>query len=227
MKYGITLNKIVDDILNDKGGGISDDNYAREQIIFKVLRWRDLFIRRDIDRNGVNNIYQQTIPCLPLEYTNQTLCCGGESQCKILRSISPIPQFVRLKKGFGYIVTSTTDDSVFPAMRHTEARRLKYSRFTANFKRAYIKPDNHLYILEEDLTRFVNFTGIFFDPREAARFINCSGGPCYTDDDPFPLSGDLIDAIYAEIMKELNPVNQYDAIKEKTEKLETDEVESN
>lgn len=225
MEYGITLNKIVDDILNDMSGGMPDDNYSREQIMFKVFRWRELLIRRDSEKNGVDRIHQQTIKCLPLELTDETICCTGTSGCKVVRSSSPIPRLIGLKKD-SFIVTSTDDGSVYPAIRYTEAKRVGDTRFPKLIKRAYIKPDNYLYIINDKLVRKVNFTGLFFDPREAARFNNCDGSACYTNDDPFPLRGDLINVIYSEIMKETKLVNIYDEAKEKEEKTEAGEIEN-
>jgi len=226
MIYGITLNGIVDDILNDKNGGMPNDDYAREQIIFKVLRWRELLIRRDIERNGMNSVFQQTIHCLPLEFIDETVCMGmTDTDNKILRSVDEVPQIIRSKTGLGYLVTSTTDDSVFTAMKHHEARYVGDLRITAKNKRSYIKPDNKLYIYGDKEPRYVNFTAPFFDPRQVARYINCSGQPCYTDDDAFPITGDMLNVIYGEIAKELNTVNIYDEAKEKKKGTSVEEME--
>ena len=220
MKYGITLNMIVDDILNDKNGGMPNDDYAREQIMFKIFRWRELLIRRDVERNGINPIFQQEIGCLELELTNEIICCTAQTDCKVLKSTLEIPQLIRIKGRHAFTVTSTDGDSVFAAMRHTEVRSLPNLRFTGDVKRSYLKPDNYLYVLKDKFTRYVNFTALFYDPRQAARFTTCSGDSCYTNDTAFPISGDFVNAIYQEIAKELKMVNIYEAENEKTKSVD-------
>jgi len=149
MKYGITLNMIVDDILNDKGGGFTQEDYSREQIMFKIFRWRELLIRRDAERNGINHIFQQKLPCLELELIPKDQCAGIPSGIKILQSAKVLPQLLRIKKGFGFIVTSADDESVYPAMKHTELRSVFNSRMTGFMKRSYITPDNYLRIVND------------------------------------------------------------------------------
>jgi len=221
MKYGITLNMIVDDILNDKNGGMPNDDYSREQIMFKIFRWRELLIRRDVERNGINPIFQQSINCLELELTDETICCGVTTECKVLKSVLEIPQLIRIKGRHAFTITSTNDDTVFAAMKHTEVRSLPNLRFTGDVKRAFLKPDNYLYILNDKFTRYANMSALFFDPRQAARFRNCSGDPCYTNDSPFPISGDFINAIYQEVAKELKMVNIYEANDQKPESVDS------
>ena len=42
--------------------------------------------------------------------------------------------------------------------------------------------------------------GIFANPEETSKFTDCNGLPCYTDDTPFPMPMDMVQAITQGMM---------------------------
>lgn len=209
MEYGITFNKIVDDIINDVYGGIPSDEYSREQVRFKVLRWRELLLRRDIERNDIDPLYLQSI-VVTFAKTTTTLPCGGGGTCYVLKSSDTVPRLIRGKvthvwtlEAYQDDMTENADKSIYTPIYSFDARWIKTRRMSNKMKYAYIDTGGHLYVINDEYVRYTLLKGVFFDPREAARFSTCDGAPCYTDDDPFPMSGDLINVLYAEIIKEI------------------------
>ena len=59
---------------------------------------------------------------------------------------------------------------------------------------------DYLYILNNKGADYVNVRGIFENPEEAAKFTDCNGLPCYTDDTPFPMPMDMVQAITQGMM---------------------------
>lgn len=204
MDYGITLNRIKDDILNDYYGGMPSDDaeYSDDQIMFKIFRWRDVLIRRDVEKRGIESVFMQTI--YPEFEVVNTIKCDTGLDCMILRSTETIPRRIRLKTGFAYSVSSLDDMRSISVIEPHEAKWIIHSDFTALDPRVTIRDDNYMYLFIDELIRNLRVSGMWYDPREAARFTNCdTNDPCYTDDDPFPMTGDLSTVIYQEIMKEL------------------------
>lgn len=231
MEYGITLNKIVDDILNDAYGGIPSDGYSKEQVRYKIFRWRELILRRDVERNDVDPLFMQSI-VVEFELTGSTVACGT-SDCKVLRSTVKIPQLVRPKNSHIWTLESYLDDlsevpgdSLYTPVYSYDRRWLPYRRMTGAMKYAYIDTDKYLYVFNTKEPRYGLMRGIFFDPREAAIFSDCDGYPCYTDDDPFPLSGDIGNVIYEAVLKEVKQAIIYDTSPQNTaEEKVADRVE--
>jgi len=207
MEYGITLNKITDDILNDVYGGIPEDEYSKEQVMFKVFRWRELLASRDIERNDIDPLLVQSI-VVPFSLTAETIPCGT-SPCKVLRSNSKIPKLIRTKSNFVWTLESLMDDmtespeaSIYTPIFPQDRRWITSRRTTGSMKFAYIEND-YLFIINDDMVRYGKLNGIFYDPREAAVFSNCDGNACYTDDDPFPITGYMLNIVYQEVLKEI------------------------
>lgn len=231
MIYGITLNKLVDDILNDVYGGIAEDGYSRQQVMFKLFRWRELLLRRDIDRNDIDPLFVQSI-IVTMALTSSTLPCGTQT-CKVLRSTQKIPRLIRGKTNFVWTLESYQDDmteephkSIYTPIFPGDKRWVIKRRTTSLMKYAYIESD-YLETVNDKEARYLKFNGVFFDPREAARFSDCDGTPCYTNDDPFPISGDIADIIYAETLKEVKQAVIYESSTQKQAKeARADRVES-
>lgn len=78
-------------------------------------------------------------------------------------------------------------------IRPYEVNYLQADKFTGKNTKAYMLED-FLYIINSDAD-FVNLRGIFEDPEEVSRFSDCNNAPCYTDDSPFPMPMDMVQAI--------------------------------
>jgi len=88
-----------------------------------------------------------------------------------------------------------------------EVAYIAYDKFTGNNMKAYMIED-YLYILNNKGADYVNVRGIFENPEEASKFTDCNGLPCYTDDTPFPMPMDMVQAITQGMMASPNSIPQ-------------------
>lgn len=199
----MTLDEIAYNILNAFRGGRSsqDDNISIEQIKFNIKHYRAMFIRRDFARNGlVTRHLEQDLKCVELERVDLSKCCNLEIDCPAYRSVKKLPRTVRFnfEEAITY-VGDITGLGRIPMIRPYEVTYLIADKYTKNNMKAYMIED-YLYIVNHKGARYVNVRGIFEDPEEVSKFIDCGGEPCYNSSSPFPMPMDMVQGITAGMM---------------------------
>lgn len=199
----MTLDEIAYNLLNAFRGGRSsnDDNISVDQIKFNIKHYRAVFIRRDYARNGlVTRHLEQDLRCIQLERVDLSKCCNIKIDCPAWRSVKPIPRTVRFnfEEAITY-VGDITGTGRIPMIKPYEVAFVTADKYTGNNTKAYMIED-YLYILNNKGADYVNVRGIFENPEEVAKFSDCSGLPCYTDDMPFPMPMDMVQAITQGMM---------------------------
>jgi len=198
-----TLREIVDDVLTiwTSGRRSSNDLPDRNFIIFKILEYRSLYIRRDIAKNKfITNQIEQDLGCLDLENVDAAECCDIEIGCTVKRTIKEIPDIIRLveKDALTY-VGSIDKTSSFKITKPYIIKWVKYNKFTSKYQRAYLL-NNKVYVVSENpFLDKINIRGIFSDPRELRNF-KCENGACYTEDSKFPIPHDMLQSIVEQIV---------------------------
>lgn len=199
----MTLDEIAYNLLNSFRGGRSsnDDNISISQIKFNIKHYRAVFIRRDFARNGlVTRHLEQDLRCVQLERVDLSKCCNINIDCPAWRSIKKLPRTVRFN--FEEAITYVGDITGLGRIQLIKPYEVAYisaDKFTGNNMKAYMIED-YLYILNNKGADYVNVRGIFEDPEEVGLFSDCSGALCYTDDMPFPMPMDMVQAITQGMM---------------------------
>lgn len=192
-----TLNEIAYNILNLYRGGRSSNNeyLSLNQIMFNVVHYRAMLLRRDFERNGmISRHAEQEIKCLDLVQVDASRCCGLPVHCTVVRTDKVLPRAIRFNRREAVThVSDVTGLHTIPLVEVQTVQFLTYDRFTKNERKAYILQD-HLYIYEPDGIEKVNVRMIAEDPRELSKY-DCAGADCYSPDSPFPIPMDLVDAI--------------------------------
>jgi hypothetical protein len=193
----MTLDEIAYNLLNSFRGGRSsqDETISIDQIKFNIKHYRAVFIRRDYARNGlVTRHLEQDLRCIELEKVDLSKCCGITLNCPAYRSVKRIPRTVRFnfEEAITY-VGDVTGLKRFQIIKPYEVNYLSADKYTGKNVKAYMIED-YLYIINLNAD-FVNVRGIFEDPEEASKFTDCNNAPCYTDDSPFPMPMDMVQAI--------------------------------
>jgi hypothetical protein len=124
-------------------------------------------------------------------------CVIPNVTCPILKSVCSIPYPLRSSWSmFDYVGTpdwTTAWGEIVPEFNNLRS----YNRYTKDLtKWCFINGD--LYVFNNLRLKMIGIRGIFSDPYA----INtcCSTGNCFTDDTPFPMPADLINAMIRDIL---------------------------
>lgn len=199
----MTLDEIAYNLLNSfRGGRASQDELiSLDQIKFNIKHYRAVFIRRDYARNGlVTRHLEQDLRCVQLERVDLSKCCNIHIDCPAWRSVKKIPRTVRFnfEEAITY-VGDVTGTGRIPMIKPYEVAFIAADKYTGRNMKAYMIED-YLYILNNKGADYVNVRGIFENPEDVSMFTDCGGLPCYTDDSPFPMPMDMVQAINAGMM---------------------------
>jgi hypothetical protein len=186
-----------------------DDDLDIRKVKRDVALKRSLFIRNELNKNRtIDSNLVQTLGCVELELASPVDCCIDiDVDCKILRTIDVIPNTIELHNKklitrVGNILFTNKKFNFVPYDRFIFSGNLQYTKndiyATLHGGRLYLKSNNidHLGL------KFIDIQGVFEDPTEAARFINCENNPCYSDDSPYPINMWMEDNIKTTLIEE-------------------------
>lgn len=179
----------------------------KENIKFSVRYWRSTFIRRDIFANGMSPELCQRI-YLDLKKVDKADSCNFNlNDCEILRTVNPVPSYIRWKNDVTFKFIGTADGQISTEVEYEEVPYTCYNKFTFNILRHCIV-NQYIYIFNNTKLKKIALNHPFFDPYQANAL--CSG--CYTDDSEFPCPADMIQQIVQGIItgefKVLNPKDE-------------------
>lgn len=205
-----SLNQLAYNILMSVKPHITDDEDLNIRKVKRDVNLkRALFIRNELNKNRtIDSNLMQTLGCVELELANPVECCiDVDVDCKLLRTVEVIPNAIELhdKK-----LITRVGNILFT---HKKFNFVSYDRFIFTGNLPYNKNDvyatlhsGRIYIKSNNIDhlglKFIDIQGVFEDPTEAARFINCENKPCYTDDDPYPINMWMEDNIKSTLIDE-------------------------
>jgi len=200
---GITLNKIVYDILNlVYGGNTSDDaDISERQVAFWINQVRALLIRQELSNKlDIHDSYIQQFT-VELDRVDTAEDCEVETGCYLLRSISKIPTTIR-RGGKNTIISiqSLDEKQSFSETSFFRKRFNAYNKYTGSKSRWYLKND-YLYLTNTKVIERIKISGVFENPEDLAEFTTCEGNSCFSWDDKYPISADMVLAISDIILK--------------------------
>ena len=192
----------------DRTGHESDDSaWSSRALITQFLILRSSLLRSVVKSGediGIQSV--QTIPCIELDSVPLASCpCVAPSGCRWLKSIHPIPNFIK--------ITSVTTIDGKETIGFTSWDKVKYktqySRVKSKDKLTYtiqVKNGlNYLYILGDDNLELVSLSGVFEDPSCISSFPSCGDKKktkeqiireCNPWDSPFLLDQGLLNEIF-------------------------------
>jgi hypothetical protein len=177
----------------------TDDTSLDKRLIKDVINQeRANWIRKEHNKNrSIDDNIIQDLGCVELESVNRQSdrCCEVFIDCKILRSKHTIPNAIELNHEKIITRISAVDFMSIPIYFIDYDHAIYYGNGRYNKKAlgAFIK-NNYLYIVYNKgsynkLLQYVNVQGVFEDPTEAAKYINCeTQQPCFDWDDRYPIN---------------------------------------
>lgn len=204
----MTLNEIAYTIAELLGQADDDTSIAR--IKSQVITARALLIRRSYDRRQkLPEQLVQDLDCQVLTKADMNECCTVVvNTCKAMKT-AELPQPVSLGREIYFRYVGSPDKRrEFTFAPYESLDDLLHLRYAGPI-RYYTYLNNRVYVISnEGFGKNVNIRGIFEDPRVAANYSNCSGDPCYTDDDDFPAPASMVENIVDIVLKKNTPFVQ-------------------
>lgn len=199
-----SLNHITYLIINElRGKAVVTDTLTPELIEQIIVNLRAQLIKQDGNKGYSADPYIiQDLGCVELELVDAGESCIIESGCSLLRSVKPIPSTIELHNSQLFTRVGPINKGL-PGYDLIQYERIPYvlnNKYTKDRIRYYMQNTNgYLYLIVPNnilqVLRFINVQGVFEDPRDAYNFEDCSGTPCYTADDPFPIKNWMVNTI--------------------------------
>lgn len=193
----VTLNKLIRDVqIEASSGPVSDDFRISDRLVENWITQvrADLISQALEKRKDISDTWIQEIHELELEAVDLAESCDIEFGCNILRSVRQLPNTIETKDSNLIIGVTGLDNTPITQTNNFKRRYKKYSRYTGQNKGWFLK-DNYLYIMNDQLLKYVNVFGIFDDPRELASFNTCDDIPCFSWDSNYPVSAKMAKSI--------------------------------
>lgn len=213
----ITYNQLIYDIWEIMSGGrIADDSkFDPRQISFWLNNQRALLVRNDLNKGrNIDPDLIQDLGCVEMEVVDRAECCDIGIDCAIIRTklripnplvLNHLPLFTRI----GRIDKVSESYNVIP---YAQIPFVGNGRFNKKMKFAFYR-DGRIYIkltsnnLFTKAIKHINIQGVFEDPSDIGRFTTCSGIPCFSEDDKYPISAWMVDYIKEGVMRNAGLTN--------------------
>lgn len=186
-----TLNELIYNIRGIIKERSDDSNLSNSQIAHMINYCRETLIRRDYEnKHSINPQIEQPLGCWDVIPVDKAECCELSTDCNILRTSLPLPQFVETyKKILLTYVGSIDDETDYQIISPVRSRWTKYDKYTSQLPKAIIK-NGYLYITGYKYLDKIKMRGVLSDPRVAKNYYNCStGGTCFNPlTDTYPMA---------------------------------------
>ena len=219
-----TFNEIIYNIKNiaNRGYVTNDDDLNDNLIAFWVNGARAKLIEAMMLLNIKANkpvefpyTSLQYINYVPLEAVDlsalpEEISCSINTGCHVLRSKYAIPKIIASQNVDSLVSVLSIDGSEqYSRTYRTVSKWKSFRPYVKHMKRFYLYND-YLYLLNDSLQEFVSITGVFTDPEEVHNFnqrvmeeysTGCKAS-CYTRDDKYPATDQMIQDITNSVLKE-------------------------
>lgn len=206
-----TINEIQYSIREGIKAYSDDSEISNEYIIYLFNLKRSKYLKQRLDKLGrqYDNTTLQTL-CLGLEEVS-TETCGLNLSCdKIYRTVRKVPNFLQLSNGNAIQRVGPADklSTTFNIISKEQAPLFEHSYFNNKIK-TFLDVDNYLYFVSTEpvFVECVTITGVFENPLDLREYKDCcdcnDSNVCFSDDDDYPMTPELIDLIRLEMINEL------------------------
>lgn len=198
----MTLKQLASDILTQWGKiGITSNEYPQwlEIVERKILANAALYLRRDLERNGISERFFKSIK-LSLSKVDKADFCKVDTSCQILRTTNTLPEYVRLKSDTSFKFVGTVDRS--KVFKHLELEYFNLIESNEVLKKpiCWSIIDNYMYIIN---ALKLGYVLIDFIPASVNIDTLCNNISQCSEGEELFISEDIISIIQTEIVKEL------------------------
>jgi hypothetical protein len=176
-----------------------------EFIINKRVKWFENTYNKF--NKTVPNVYYQSLNCVSVKLVDQSECCDISTDCLILRTEERLPSFLSLSDGELLDKVSAVGiiNFSFNIIPYKRAEFYGNGRYNTNSIGVFLL-NGYLYLISKDKIKYpllekINIRGVFRDPRDASKFINCDNQPCWNPNMEFPLEERLWSYCKEDILK--------------------------
>jgi hypothetical protein len=193
-----TLNQIAYNISTLLGKPF--DQALLEQLKFQIRYFRSVLIRRDFDRNAfMTPQLIQSLGCVTMVEVDLSECPAHLTGYTLFRTETPLPEPIRMKNGNAFSYVGSIDRiRPYRQVIAEEIPYLNHAKFAKN-QPSFFYQNGFIYVYNI-APEVINIQGIFEDPELAAGYFDEVGAPCYSDDSPYPITLDLVQAISQSIL---------------------------
>lgn len=194
-----TLNQIADTICDRLNQPFNVMLLERKK--FEVKYWRAMFMRRDVEKNGLSYEFYQSYIVELIKVDKVDSCLIGVD-CTVLRTKFKIPKPVRFKddvpfKYFGDIEGNNS----FPYVEFEELKYTKSNKYTSkNIRHNYT--NGYGYIFNNTKLKYVRIISACVNPEQVNTCTSDGEYICYDDDMEFPIADDMLQSIIDGIVNE-------------------------
>ena len=212
----MTLNELTYSIFETIRSEISDDdNIDIRQIRDDIHKQRALWLRNELNKNRtIHPDIQQDLGCVDMELTDNAECCEITTGCNILRSVEILPRPLELhnKEAITRVGPVNKMNKPFSLVPYERAIYSGNGKFNYNKIFAFYL-NWRIYITGKDpiinTIEKIHVRGVFENPEEAGKFVDCDNKPCFTADSEYPIMEWLRPYIETEIIKKYIPQYNY------------------
>ncbi len=202
----ITFNKLAYSMLDQvRGGLLSDDEAISLRLVkYWINNTRALLIRQDLDKGRtISASIVQTISCLEVTEVDASTCpCNVPIGCTIMRTVRTIPKPIEIGQRDLIVRVGPINITAraFSLVNQFRASWTGYLSFNINPKAFY--RDQYIWIINPPQgLQYITIQGVFENPEDLAEYVSCTSTPCYTDDDPYPISAWMVNSMEKIIME--------------------------
>jgi hypothetical protein len=167
----------------------------QEEVKVMVSYWRARIVKNSLKKHPKNRKYMQQSFVAELEEVPKVECpvqygCAVRTKCKIPKTIAIDGML------FDYLGVATMDKA-FSYVQDEFEQFMSASPYTGKNVR-YAFRDGYVYIYNAPKLKYIGVRGIFENP---TKILDCScNDDCYSDDDEYPLSEDLLQEVIKSIL---------------------------
>lgn len=201
-----TIGELIERTMSLFSRGVSSDDVplSPRHVYNKLLSVRSKLITQQLKKRQVLSDWNYVIlPCVELVKVSETEQCPCIPQkgCYVYRTKLPLPKtLTNLKKHIIPFVMNLTNNKIIAETSREEYLFNEGNKYTSK-ELKYIIENGFLYVYGENIPKFVKIKFLPEDPIEAAEFPSSCGKECDDCecesmlDKPFPIDGDLVDAL--------------------------------
>lgn len=192
-----SLNELIS-VLSDRVGqpfNVSLQEELKVILNYKRENYTQQFLERHPEQRG---FFQQSVE-IPLTLVDMPEC-DDPKDCKALRTKCEVPSPVRVSQVTFDFVGSPDFREGYGEMAPEFIKYNLYSKFTSK-RPKWFYGDGHIWIYNTRALKRIGVRGVFRNPEDVNK---CLCDPtdvvCYNDDAPWPVAGDLINAIMRDVL---------------------------
>lgn len=161
---------------------ISDEiGYSNRWIYYHLLTYRATLLKQKKDKEKLSNYNFQTITLNLEEVENNEFGCNGETSCKLLRTVSPIPNFIHLESVTS-VINTTGEIMTYTEISPEVIKYKQFSRLPSTNNQTYYYLQNtgtgvyvYLWSNNVELSKSVSIKMIAYEPHLLQAIKDCDG----------------------------------------------------